>query len=86
MQLYANTQNLQQDGKNSVTFASYYYFIYFFFHSHRLSSKCFELTGEYGEDELYDGYRQNKDDFKMFLCQQLTNDCKPGNDKKKVEL
>lgn len=58
----------------------------FFFHSHRLSSKCFELTGEYGEDELYDGYRQNKDDFKMFLCQQLTNDCKPGNDKKKVEL
>jgi len=52
----------------------------------RLSSKCFELTGEYGEDELYDGYRQNKNDFKMFLCQQLTNDCKAGNGKKKVEL
>ena len=35
MQLYANTQNLQQDGKNSVTFASsYYYFIYFFFFTH----------------------------------------------------
>lgn len=45
------------------------------------------MTGEYGEDELYDGYREHgSDNFKNFLCQQLTNDCQSNNDKKKVEL
>ena len=52
----------------------------------RLSAKCFEFSGEFGEDELYDGYRSHSKGFKHFLCEELTNDCKPEKEKEKVEL
>eukprot|EP00111_Clytia_hemisphaerica_P024830 TCONS_00073210-protein len=48
----------------------------------RLSSKCFELIGEHGEDEIYDAFRST-DDFHTFLCKELTTDCKKMKKKNK---
>ena len=45
-------------------------------------SKCFDIIGDLGEEELYEEYLEEKD-LKRFLCTKYSNDC---NLDKKSEL
>ena len=45
-------------------------------------SKCFDIIGDLGEEELYEEYLEEKD-LKRFLCTKYSNDC---NLDKKTEL
>ncbi|KAL1773952.1 marginal zone B-and B1-cell-specific protein [Sigmodon hispidus] len=52
--------------------------------SHRLSMTCFQYLGDFGEDQIYEAYRQGHETLEALLCEGTQGSCSQENPREEL--